>query len=247
MNSDPEGPRLVETGSPGSPEPAGGRRPQGLRPFWVAAVGLVVVIVVAMATRAFVDGGRSEAESVHWSLQGYPQGSLVSAVTGTTDRLTPGEEIAGPTLAATPGRVQPSEAKWAAVLPRLEEIADGNPTDVNAQRKLALAYYNLGLLEKAKMIYEQLLADEEDPVLRNRLGNTLRDMGDITGAESAYRKAITDTPSLAPPYVNLAELLWRRGETLQALAVLYDGLAAVSGDGHTTLEKAGEVLEKSLR
>ncbi len=154
-------------------------------------------------------------------------GSLVAAVTGTTDGFTSAESATEPTVAPVPGRVQPSEEDWQALLPRLEEASDAAPEDVNIRRKLALAYYNLGLLEEAAAIYKDLLATEEDSVLRNRLGNTLRDMGDLAGAETAYRKAIVDDPALAPHYLNLAELLWRQGRDDEALDVIDEGLGAV--------------------
>jgi tetratricopeptide (TPR) repeat protein len=173
------------------------------------------------------------------------EGPLVSLVTGTTDRLTEGEASTGPTVAPTPGRVQPSKEEWAALLPRLREVADADPDDVNAQRKLALAYYNLGRLDEAAAIYERLLAIEEDAVLRNRLGNTLRDAGDVAGAGAAYRKAIADDPTLAPPYLNLAELLWRQGRDDEALATIDEGLGAVPEDSRATLEEGRKVLEEA--
>ena len=146
-------------------------------------------------------------------------------------------------MAPAPGRVQPSEEEWQELLPKLEEIAAADPGDVNAQRKLALAYYNLGRLEEAASIYERLLAAKEDPVLRNRLGNTLRDKGDATGAEAAYRKAIAGDPTLAPPYLNLAELLWRQGRDDEALATIDEGLRAVPQESRAVLEKGRQVLE----
>jgi tetratricopeptide (TPR) repeat protein len=170
------------------------------------------------------------------------QGPLVSAVTGTTDQMTPDEVSTGLTVAPAAGRVQPSEAEWMAVLPRLEQIAAADPGDENAQRKLALAYYNLGRLDEAAAIYERLLAEREDPVLRNRLGNTQRDLGFAVGAEAAYRKAIADDPTLAPPYLNLAELLWRQGKDDEALALLDEGLVAVPEESRAALERGRRVL-----
>ncbi|MBC7293171.1 MAG: tetratricopeptide repeat protein, partial [Thermoleophilia bacterium] len=125
---------------------------------------------------------------------------LIRAVASNPEPLdTWGQE---PLLAAvtgiTPERLQSSQEEWAQILPRVEQLVSKSPDDVNLQRKLALAYYNLGRLAEAKTIYEQLLAKQEDPVLRNRLGNTLRDMGDIAGAEAAYRKAMADNPALGP-------------------------------------------------
>ena len=74
------------------------------------------------------------------------------------------------------------------------------------------------------------MAREDDPVLRNRLGNTLRDLGRTTEAEAQYRAALSADPTLAAAYLNLAELLWRSGREQEALRVLDEGLAAVPED-----------------
>ena len=170
------------------------------------------------------------------------EGSLVSAVTGTTDKLTDADTAGDPEISPTPGREGPSQTQWEALLPRLQEIVRNSPEDETALRKLALAYYNLGSLPEAADIYRRLLAKEEDPVLRDRLGNTLRDMGDLDGAEETYRKAIADDPSLAPPYLNLAELLWRQGRDSEAQSVLEEGIEVVPVEAKDILIKGREVL-----
>jgi tetratricopeptide (TPR) repeat protein len=203
----------------------------------VAAVILVVGIALLVGR---LTGDATKVEEIL-------QGPLVSAVTGTTDRLTEEEMRSGPTVASATGRLQPSEQEWAALLPRLQELAEADPDDVNVQRKLALAYYNLGRLDEALDVYERLLAAEEDAVLRNRLGNTLRDMGDEQGAEAAYRKAIAEDPTLGPPYLNLAELLWRQGRDEEALGVIDAGLAAVAEEDRPRLETGRGVIEGATR
>jgi len=149
---------------------------------------------------------------------------------------------AAPEVMPSEGRTEPDSADWEELLPRLQEAARADPSDRNIQRKLALAYYNLGRLNEALAIYESLLEAEEDPVLRNRLGNTLRDMGDTAGAEAAYRQAIAEDSALAPPYLNLAELLWRQGRTEQGLAIIDRGLAAVPEEQRAPLQEARAVL-----
>jgi tetratricopeptide (TPR) repeat protein len=199
-------------------------------------IGIAAILVAAIA---LLVGSLTDDPADTEAMLGGP---LVSAVTGTTDRLTEEEMASAPTIEPAPGRLQPAEEQWTALLPRLQELADGDPDDVNVQRKLALAYYNLDRLDDAATIYKRLLAVEEDAVLRNRLGNTLRDMGDEKGAETAYRKAVTDDPTVAPPYLNLAELLWRQGRDDEALAVIDQGLAAVSEKNRARLEAGRQVL-----
>jgi tetratricopeptide (TPR) repeat protein len=141
------------------------------------------------------------------------------------------------TVAPAPEVGQPSKETWAALLPRLEEETAATPSDVNLQRKLALAYYNLGRYSDAVTVYEALLKTAEDATLRSRLGNVLRDMGDAAGAEAAYRKAIQDDPALPAPYLDLAELLWRQGRDDEAVGVLERGLTEVPENGRATLEQ----------
>jgi tetratricopeptide (TPR) repeat protein len=151
-------------------------------------------------------------------------------------------EAGSPPISALPGRETPSQEQWEQLLPTLEKNVAASPDDVNALRKLALAYYNLGRFADAARIYEKLLALKEDAVLRDRLGNTLRDAGDLAAAESAYRKAMADDPALASPYLNLAELLWRQGKDAEALRVLDEGLQTVPESSRAALEKAREVI-----
>lgn len=200
----------------------------------LAAVAAVVIIALVVSAIA---GGPSGGQTL--------QGPLVSAVTGTTDRITPGEIGDGLTAARASDLVQPSEDEWKGLLPLLEESAAADPADDYAQRRLALAYYNLGRLDEAEAIYLRLLEAGEDPVLRNRLGNTLRDRGDLAGAETAYRTVIAAAPTLVAAYLNLAEILWRQDRDAEAILVINQGLLAVAAGDRAALEQARAVLESA--
>jgi tetratricopeptide (TPR) repeat protein len=200
----------------------------------VGGTAAALVVLIALAVGLPTGGGKVPDNG--------PRGSLAAAVTGPTDRLVGADTSGIPSLSPTPGRQEPSKQQWLELLPKLEGAVQQNPADVGARRKLALAYYNLGRFPEAQQIYGALLAAGEDAVLRDRLGNTLRDMGDPAGAEAAYHKAIADDPTLAPAYINLAELLWRRGSDDEALKVLDTGIAAVSEPSRANLEKARRLL-----
>lgn len=204
------------------------------RSVLVVPAAIVSVAVIAMVVSA-IAGGPDDDQTL--------RGPLTWAVTGTTDRITPGEADPRSMPAPAEGVVRPSAEEWTALLPTLEESAAADPTDDYAQRRLALAYYNLGRLDEAEAIYLRLLDAGEDPVLRNRLGNILRDKGDLAGAEAVYRAVIAAAPTLAAAYLNLAEVLWRQSRDGKATAVIDQGLAAVAAGDRTALERAGAVLD----
>ncbi|MHB9148930.1 MAG: tetratricopeptide repeat protein [Thermoleophilia bacterium] len=147
------------------------------------------------------------------------------------------------TPAATSPPEHASEEEWGALLPRLEEAARAAPDNATAQRRLAIALHNLGRLDEARSIYETLLAAGEDAIVRNRLGNVLRDQGDLKGAEEAYRRALADDPTLPGPYVNLAELLSRSRRTEEALRLLAEGGLRVAPAAKPALDRAASALE----
>ena len=141
--------------------------------------------------------------------------------------------------------LQQSSAEWKALLPRLEEAAKKTPSDAAAQRRLAMAYFNLGRLDEAETIYKKLLAGQEEALVRNRLGNVYRAKGDLTQAEAAYRQAMKTEPTLPAPYLNLAELFWRQRRNQDALAMLTAGLAKVPAESRPPLEQAEKVIQAS--
>jgi tetratricopeptide (TPR) repeat protein len=197
------------------------------RTLLIVAMAAVLVAAIAVSVALLSRGGS----------QGPPAAETQAGASGSASTSLG--------VAPAPSLQEPSEETWNELLPQLEAAVQSAPGDVNLQRKLALAYYNLSRFDEAEAIYRHLLAAQEDAVLRDRLGNTLRDKGDPVGAESAYRQAITDDPTLPSPYVNLAELLWRQGRDPEALQVLDDGLAAVPEDGRATLDDARSVIEGS--
>jgi hypothetical protein len=69
---------------------------------------------------------------------------------------------AAPEVMPSEGRTEPDSADWEDLFPVCRG-GTSRPLDRNIQRKLALAYYNLGRLNEALAIYESLLEAEEDP------------------------------------------------------------------------------------
>lgn len=158
----------------------------------------------------------------------------------------PGEGTSSPAPETDTGSTAPrslaSQDEWSALLPRLEEEVSRHPDDDTARRRLALALYNLDRLDEAQAVYEEMLARGDDALLRNRLGNVLREKGDLAGAETAYRRAVSVDPTLPAPYINLAELLWRRRRTQEALDMLTQGASAVAPEARPALERAAAAI-----
>ncbi len=212
-----------------APPPGGDQSPRGptggspAPPLLVVGLALALVIVLAAAL------------ALWQARDSPPPGEVVSLVDSQA-----GDQVPGPGQVPLPRDTQ-SRSEWEALLPRLQKEAEGN--DLAARRRLGLALYNLGRLKETRALYEALLAQDEDPVVRNRLGNVLRDQGDLVGAEKAYRAALKTDPALPAPYLNLAEILWRRRLDSQALAVLEQGRAAVPEGARVVIDRAVKALQ----
>lgn len=192
----------------------------------MAAASLVAVVAILLGATLLTNRPHTEPGVIRAADPSEPGGSASAGT--TTPSTTPHDPV--------------SLEEWQALLPRLAEEASRDPEDDTARRRLALAFYNLGRLDEAQPVYEQLLAQAEDAVVRNRLGNVLREKGDLAGAEAAYRRASADDPALPAPYVNLAELLWRLRRTGEALDVLDTGASAVAPEARPALERAAAAI-----
>ncbi|MHB8867940.1 MAG: tetratricopeptide repeat protein, partial [Thermoleophilia bacterium] len=209
--------------------PAGGRRITGRGRSRLVVLASLATVVAALSGAAL--------------LSNRPPGEpgVIRAVDTSIDE---GPARAGTMTPSTAPRDLTSQDEWRALLPRLEEEVDRHPENDTARRRLALALYNLDRLDEAQTLYEQMLAEGEDALLRNRLGNVLREKGDYAGAETAYRQAITYDPTLPAAYVNLAELLWRLRRTEEALDLLDRGMAAVAPEARPALERTAEAIRE---
>lgn len=193
----------------------------------VYAVALLITAVIAVVL-SFALGGSTPP----------PAGRVLATAGDRWDGSRPSL-----TVASVPVPESPSLVEWEAAVLVLEEAVGAKPDDAGAKRQLALAYYNVGRLDEARTIYEAMLAAKEDAVLRNRLGNVLRDLGDLAAAETQYRRAMNQNPEASDPYMNLGELLWRMHRDGEAVAVLEEGLSKVSPESRPVLERALSIIE----
>ncbi|HLC99486.1 MAG TPA: tetratricopeptide repeat protein [Patescibacteria group bacterium] len=157
----------------------------------------------------------------------------------------------------TPGRILADESfekvldsgkrfvdlrKFDLAVPYLKAAVAKNTDHDEAQTLLAVCYYNLREYQKARAIYEKLLSKSPNQAsLMNVLGNTIRDMGDISSAETQYRNAIAADPEFIVAYSNLAYLLRNAGKLDEARSVISQGL--IKNPQNEALENVKKILQ----
>lgn len=119
-------------------------------------------------------------------------------------------------------------------LPSLEKAVKEDSNDFASRMDYAIALYATGDLNEAKKQYEVAISIKgDDVVLRNNLGNVLRDKGDHSGAISEYEQAIKIDPRNQNAYINLGSL---QTYTLNK-----------PQDGITTYKKAIKAMPENLQ
>ena len=132
--------------------------------------------------------------------------------------------------------------KFDLAVPYLKAAVAKNTDHDEAQTLLAVCYYNLREYQKARAIYEKLLSKSPNQAsLMNVLGNTIRDMGDISSAETQYRNAIAADPEFIVAYSNLAYLLRNAGKLDEARSVISQGL--IKNPQNEALENVKKILQ----
>ncbi|MEA1653185.1 tetratricopeptide repeat protein [Nitrospirillum sp. BR 11164] len=84
-----------------------------------------------------------------------------------------------------------------------------------------------------------LLPPEQSAMPANNLGNVLRQLGRLTEAEAAYRRALAQDPALAAAASNLGALLRDRGDLAGAEAALLHALRLAPDRAETLVNLAG--------
>jgi Flp pilus assembly protein TadD len=80
--------------------------------------------------------------------------------------------------------------------------------------------------QPARQAYEQaLLRWPDQPALLLGAGNTAYALGDLAGAEAAYRRAVQRLPAAADAWNNLAQVLMERGRTDEARQAIAQAIA----------------------
>jgi predicted O-linked N-acetylglucosamine transferase (SPINDLY family) len=100
------------------------------------------------------------------------------------------------------------------------------PEDADAHHILGLIAYRLTDYAQAERRIRKSLAARPDPAAWSNLGAALRAVGDLPGAEAAYRSALALDPGLGDARANLANLLLDQRRAADAEGLLRQVVAA---------------------
>ena len=200
------------------------------------AGGFLTLVLVALAAGAVLLAGCSEAgkETIPTSVK---VGDSVTETSTTTTKVRSDSQ-----RVVVGGK---SVEEYEAALPDLEKAVENAPNDLGALQELAIAQYNTGRYEEAAATYQKMLAIKDDAFTRNNYGNVLRDWKRPEEAKAQYEKAISLDPLQTNAYINLAGVFVSEGHVDDAVKVLDRGLAVLTGDDKTRLEKYKEQLSAS--
>ena len=84
------------------------------------------------------------------------------------------------------------------------------------KNNLALAHLKEGNIEKARVLYEELVAVRAQHFAHHYLGTIYEHQGELETAEFHYRASLSVNTAFVPPALELGELLLRRGELREA-------------------------------
>ena len=211
--------------------------------------GLIILTVVSLIALAGFAAACGSGNATTTSVSGSTTTSS-SDSTGSTAAGSTASTSAGSTASTSAGSTQTSTVivgaktpdQYKAEIPDLEKAVAANPADLTSLQELAVAYYVLGNYDQAATAYLKILAQKNDALTNNNLGNVYREAGKTDQAIASYQKAISLDPSLNVPYINLAGIYVNSGDIASALKVLDQAKAALSGADRTSIEQ----YEKSL-
>ncbi len=124
------------------------------------------------------------------------------------------------------GHIYFAKQRWQDAAAAYERLSVLQPGDANALAFLGDAYSLLGRRADAVSAYEKSLQVEDNAATRALLGTVKAQMGDLAGAEAAYRQALVLEPGNAIAQEALGSLLLQTGRLQEAEASLRKALAA---------------------
>jgi arylsulfatase A-like enzyme/Tfp pilus assembly protein PilF len=125
-----------------------------------------------------------------------------------------------------------------------EKAVEADPTDIESEDKLALAYLLKDRVPEAERILKRLLAaDDENSQAHNNMGWIALKKGDAAGARRHFTRALQLDPDLLEAYLNLGSLYKEAGEYDRARASFEKYLTRATSDTNPeTIEKVRREL-----
>ena len=121
------------------------------------------------------------------------------------------------------------EYDWLAANAELKKATAAHSPDPVAQNAIAWMAFDLGHRDEAlRLIDAALVTDPLNPDTITNKGMSLYDMGDLDGAERAFRKCLEVSPTYTETYLYLGEIQLSRG---QYKAALTETMRATPNDG----------------
>ena len=92
------------------------------------------------------------------------------------------------------------------------------PSAQTAKEQQALQLINQGKLNEAELIYSELVAASQNPIVHGNLGVLLKMRGDTKNAITCLRKALQLKPNYPEAHNNLGNALLNQGDLTAAIA-----------------------------
>jgi tetratricopeptide (TPR) repeat protein len=118
---------------------------------------------------------------------------------------------------------------WVSLDPQRPEPGKNEPADRRARALLASGLHAHGRLEEAIDVYDELLAEREEPSLLNNRGAARAARGDTVGAIADYTGALALDTRLAQAYSNRGNAFTKQGNFADAIRD-YDRALELAGD-----------------
>ena len=112
-------------------------------------------------------------------------------------------------------------------------VLDADPQNVDALHLFGALLNQAGQFAAAVEMMERAVhCRPADPVLRNNLGNALKDAGRLADAEACYRALLRDSPDFVPAQVSLGALLYGQRKLVEAEQWLRKATALAPQNAH---------------
>ncbi len=127
----------------------------------------------------------------------------------------------------------------------LEILQNSNSTSYDLDMQTSFVYHRLCEHELAiKEAKQAVKLDPDNPTFHHHLGNLLKIIGDIEGAEEAQLKALEIYPSFTPSLIQLSHIYNQLGDTEQAIQKIKDAIA-IEDDNPHFYHQLGNLLRKN--